>query len=331
MTFRQARGAAVVAALTTMVASHVTGEDATTAHRAAVEFRMVATAEGAGTHSAGSFISQPLEEGASTAASMQVTLLPASEGLPCRSNVSMSPGLSAVAHGKFPFWQVDAVVRRVEMDRIALSYTWKRRSSSAGALVEGNGEATVSEDGRVLLDYVPVWETSSGCYRNLALEMSASIPEDAAFKDRRIGYDLWLVREGAGGRQTRRLQLMGKHGERVEFDYGLFGSKLRRALRERPAPAGGTVEMMVAGSVRSRIQADGSIDLLLVARRTARPSDGGWATEAHGEKRVHATAGETLRLELPPPAHFEGANDPETFKAIAEESVALVLTPTLME
>jgi hypothetical protein len=38
-----------------------------------------------------------------------------------------------------------------------------------------------------------------------------------------------------------------------------------------------------------------------------------------------------VRLELPPPAHFEGANDPETFKAIAEESVALVLTPTLVE
>lgn len=38
-----------------------------------------------------------------------------------------------------------------------------------------------------------------------------------------------------------------------------------------------------------------------------------------------------MQLELPPPTPFEGANEPETFQAIAEQSVALVLTPTLVE
>jgi hypothetical protein len=91
------------------------------------------------------------------------------------------------------------------------------------------------------------------------------------------------------------------------------------------------VEMTVAGSVRSRVQADGSIELLLVASRTARPGDGRWATAAHGEKRVRAVADETLRLELPPPSSFDGVDEPETFKAIARERVALVLTPTVLE
>jgi hypothetical protein len=330
MTFRQASGAAAAAALAATVVGHVTGDDATPARRAKVEFRVLATAEGAGTHPAGSLISQPLEKGASTAATMQVALLAASGGSPCRTSVTMSPGLST-PQGAFPFWQVDAVVRRVEMDRIALSYTWKRRAQPGG-LQEGNGEAVLDEGGRVLLDYVPVAETSSGCYRNLALEMTASIPEDPAFADRRIGYDIWLIREGPGHRQTRRLQLIGKQGENVAFDYGTFRSRLSGVpLPEPPVPTSDVVEMTVAGSVRSRVQADGSIELLLVASRTARPGDGRWATAAHGQKRVRAVADETLRLELPPPSSFDGVDEPETFKAIARERVALVLTPTVLE
>jgi hypothetical protein len=241
-------------------------------------------------------------------------------------------GPSVVPHGPFPLWQVDALVRRAEMDAIVVAYTWKRRSASTGTVVEGKGEATLTEEGRVLLDYVPVWEVSSGCFRNLALELAASIPEDPAFEGRRIAYDLWLVREDGGKRLTRRLQLIGKQGESVSFDYGLFRSQLHGV----PRPEGSTarsavIEMTVSGTVRSRIQADGSIELLLVAHRTARPSHGHWATAAHGEKRVRAAAGETLRLELPPPANFDGADEPDTFKAIAEQHVALILTPTVLE
>jgi hypothetical protein len=332
MTIRTVRAAATMAALAATVASHVTGDDAAGPRRARIEFRVLATPEGSGTHLVGSSMSAPLEEGASTAASMQVMPFPASVGSPCRSNIGVTMGPSMAPHGPFPLWQVDATVRRAEMDEIVVAYTWKRRSASTGTVVGGKGEATLTEKGRALLDYVPTWDRSSGCLRNVALELSASIPEDPAFEDRRIAYDLWLVRENQQGSQTRRLQLIGKQGESVAFDYGMFRSKLHGVpLPERPIPTSGVMEMTVEGSVRSRIQADGSIELLLVAHRTARPSDGRWATAAHGEKRVRAAAGETLRLELPPPANFEGADEPETFKAIAEERVALVLTLTLVE
>jgi hypothetical protein len=220
------------------------------------------------------------------------------------------------------------------MDKIAVAYHWTRRAEPGLGSVpaaEDRGEATLTEGGRVLLDYVPVAEASSGCYRNVGLELSASIPEDPAFQDRRIGYDLWLVSEERGSRLTRHLQLIGKQGEQVKFDYGTFRSHVHRASSpERPTAASDVIEMTVSGSIRSRIQPDGSIELMLDANRTAHPSDGGWFTEAHGQKRVRAAAGETLRLELPPP-NFPGANEPETFEAIAEQKVALVLTPTLVE
>jgi hypothetical protein len=176
---------------------------------------------------------------------------------------------------------------------------------------------------------VPVLEASFGCIRNVALELSASIPEDAAFKDRRIGYDLWLVSEDHGRRLTRRLQLIGKQGESVAFDYGMFRSKL--PVAPRPDGGSGLMETSVTGSIRSRLQPDGSIEVLLWAHREARPSDRIWATSAYGSKRVRALAGETLRLELPPPKAVDRVDEPATFGFLAEQHVALVLTPTLME
>jgi hypothetical protein len=331
MTMRRVKAGAVLAALVTTAGGHVTGDDARVGRKASLEFRVVATSSGVATHSIGSF-GGPLEEGASTATSMQVKLFPATASSPCQSSVSMSVSPSATADGPFPLWEVEAKLRRAEMDNIHVAFAWKRKSASGiGSSPEASdeGEATLSEGGRALLDFVPVFEASAGCYRNVALELAASIPEDPAFKDRRIGYDLWLVSEDHGKRLTRRLQLIGKQGESVAFDYGRFRSKLPLGS---PAEKGSVLmETTVSGSVRSRIQPDGSIELLLAAQREAQPSEGHWATAAHGRKEVRATPGETLRLELPPPAPFAGVDDPDTFKALAEQHVALILTPTLME
>jgi hypothetical protein len=333
MTMRRAKaGAALAALLTTVGAGHVTGDDVPVGRRARLQFRVVATWPGEETHPIGSFIGDPLEEGASTTANMQVGLLPATEGSPCQSNLTMSVSPPRAADGPLPLWEIEGKVRRVEMDNIKVAFAWKRRSAGgAGSSPDASdqGEATLSEGGRVLLDFVPVLAASSGCYRNVALELAASIPEDPAFKDRRIGYDLWLVSEDHGKRLTRRLQLIGKQGEKVAFDYGTFRTKLPLA---RNSEAGADVmEMTVIGSIRGRIQPDGSIEILLGAYRGARPGHGHWATGASGSKKVRATPGETLRLELPPPAPLANVDEPDTFKALAEQRVALILTPTLVE
>jgi hypothetical protein len=205
-------------------------------------------------------------------------------------------------------------------------------SASTLGDAEDKGEAVLKEMWPVLLDAVPSVDSSSGCYRNVALALVASQPEDPALRERRIGYDLWLVADSPATHWTRRLQLIGRQGQSVEFDYGMFRSRLAGVrLPQSPYPHSDTIETTVTGSVRGRIQRDGSIELRLSAHRAARPSDGRWSKIEQGEKRVRAGAGETLRLELPPPAGWEGAHDPETFKALAEDRLALVLTPTPIE
>lgn len=328
---RQAKVGLGLAVLLTTAAGHVGGQTASPA-RANVEFRVVVTPWANGTFAGGASTIR-LGEGESTTHKLQMRLVPAAGGQPCSTSTLM--GLTAVEpEGPLPLWRVEATVRRIRMDDIEVAYHWTRQVQTNAGLkaAEGRGAATLTEDGRVLLDYVPVSDVAAGCVRNVSLELAASIPEDPAFAERRIAYDLWLVREDGKDSATRRLQLIGKQGEDVTFDYGLFRAQLREAPPPVWAlPTGDIMEMTVSGGVRGRIQPDGSIELFLAAARTARPADGRWATAAHGEKRVQATPGETLRLELPPPAGVDGVDEPATFAAIAKQRVALILTPTLLE
>jgi hypothetical protein len=330
MRMQLARAGALLAVLAATASSRAIGQHAPAPLKAMVGFRVVATLAGEETHSIGEF-RIALAEGGSTTANIRMKLSPAPDGSPCGSDVNSGIGPATVRDGPLPLWQVEGDVRRVGMDDIRVEYAWKRWSkASVGSPPDASyrGEAHLSEGGRALLDFVPTFEESSGCWHNVALELSGSIQEDPAFKDRRIGYDLWLVSEDHGQRLTRRLQLIGKQGENVAFDYGAFRSKLPVP---RPGKRTNEMEMTVTGSVRSRIQPDGSLEVLLAASREAAPSDRAWATYAHGSKRVRAKAGETLRLELPPPRVIDRVDELETFKALAEQHVALILTSTLVD
>jgi len=320
------RNGVALAALMATAGGRVVGDDSAVPRKAKLEFRVVATWSKGATHPIGSF-SEQLEEGGSTTANMQVRVDTPADASPCQSSVTGSVSPPAAPDGPLPLWQTEATLRRAEMDDIQVDYAWRRRSPAGD--VTHRGSARLSEDGHALLDFVPASEASSGCWDNVALELSASIPEDSAFKDRRIAYDLWLVSEGHGNRLTRRLQLMGKQGEKVAFDYGTFRSKL--TVGSRPNERTSVMEMTTTGNIRSRIQPDGSIEILLAANRGAHPRERDWYAEAHGSKKVSATPGETLRLELPPPAPPASVKEPDTFKALAEQHVALILTPTLVD
>jgi len=320
------RNGVALAALMATAGGRVVGDDSAVPRKAKLEFRVVATWSKGATHPIGSF-SEQLEEGGSTTANMQVRVDTPADASPCQSSVTGSVSPPAAPDGPLPLWQMEATLRRAEMDDIQVDYAWRRRSPAGD--VTHRGSARLSEDGHALLDFVPASEASSGCWDNVALELSASIPEDSAFKDRRIAYDLWLVSEGHGNRLTRRLQLMGKQGEKVAFDYGTFRSKL--TVGSRPNERTSVMEMTTTGNIRSRIQPDGSIEILLAANRGAHPRERDWYAEAHGSKKVSATPGETLRLELPPPAPPASVKEPDTFKALAEQHVALILTPTLVD
>ncbi|HEY2942358.1 MAG TPA: hypothetical protein VGN09_07990 [Vicinamibacteria bacterium] len=314
-------------ALVAMAGGRVAGDEAALARKARLEFRVVATWSKGATHAIGEFGEQ-VKEGGSTSANMQVGVDTTTIASPCQSNVTGSVSPPAAPEGPLPLWQTEATLRRAETDDIQVDYEWRRRSPAGD--VTHRGSVRLSEDGHALLDFVPAFEASSGCWENVALELSASITEDSAFRDRRIAYDLWLVSEGHGSRLTRRLQLIGRQGEKVAFDYGTFRSKL--PLAPPPGKDAYLMEMAVTGSVRSRIQPDGSIEIVLTANRGAHPNEGSWYSEAHGSKSVRAVPGETLKLELPPPNLVDPhVNEPDTFRALAEQHVALILTPTLVD
>ncbi len=331
-----ATSGAVLAALVAITGGHVAGDQGAIAPKAKLEFRVLASWAGGETHEIGTFGSGPLDEGGSMTGSMQVRTSPADDGSPCHSEVNMSISPPKAPDGPLPLWQVEGKVRRAAMDDIQVEYAWTRRTGAgAGSARDAayQGSAHLTEGGRALLDFVPAFEASAGCWHNVALELSASIPEDPGFKDRRIAYDLWLVSEDHRKRFSRRLQLIGKQGEKVAFDYGTFRSKLPVA-----PPSGKdayVMETRVTGSVRSRIQPDGSIEILLTANRGAHPNEGSWYSEAHGSKSVRAVPGETLRLELPPPNPVDPGDphvsEPDTFRALAEQHVALILTPTILD
>jgi hypothetical protein len=237
----------------------------------------------------------------------------------------------------FLAWEVTGTVRRAETDKIELEYAWERRTrpGSEQEPRSGRDHVTLREDERVLLDFVPALATeppASSCYHHVALELAASIPENPAQADRRIGYDLWLVSEDQGKRTTRQVKLIGKQGEKVTFDYGAIRSKvagdLPSEVENTPEAERAVVETVVNGGVRGRVQADGSVELALLAERFVHTSN--WGASARGQKLVRAAAGETLRLELPPPEEIK-PTDPLTRKAIVQHQISLVLTATPME
>jgi hypothetical protein len=316
-------GAAALSSLISLPASDVTGQDGA-AHRVQVHFRVIGTPVRAATSGIGSLL-LVLEPGETARTTVHVTLSPA--GGECESNVTF--GGRPDPQPLLPVWVVEAVPRRVAMDDIEIAFSWQRWSTGrAEPDAAGRGEVALREDGHVLLDVLPLAAPWSDCFRNVGLELAASIPEDPAFQQARIAYDLWWVRQEQGHRTTRRLQLMGKQGEKVAFDYGEFRSPLPGPAR--PDGEAAVMKTSVLGSVRGRIQTDGTIELRLAAERSAGPVGGDWRASAHGQKLVRARPGETLQLDLPPPSRG-GAGEPATSAALDAPRVFLVLTPTLVE
>jgi len=319
-----------VAMLLVLAPGHVVSQEEPVS-KTEIQFLVVGTRSGAQTIPLGA-AADHVAEGTSTKADIQVRFTDASASRACGGGIMVTALPPDGPHGPGPLWRAKAYVRHAGMDNITIDYEWKRQVDSAAATLadgEDKGTVVVKEIWPVLLDAVPASEASNGCFRNLALILVAKPPEDPATRERRIAYDVWLVVDGPGRHWSRRLQLIGRQSETVGFDYGVFRSRLTGvALSKSPYPQSDIVETTVTGSVRGRIQGDGSIDLRLAASRAAHPTDGRWSKIEHGEKVVRAAAGETLRLELPPPAAWDAARDPETFKTLAQERVALVLTPT---
>ncbi len=313
-----------------------------------LELGLLATAAGSATYPSGSLVGD-LAVGESQVWSLVVGLDRYRRGgaAACSTNVEMNIAPQReVPEWAAHVWEARLTVRAASLEKIELEVEWKRfvRSVAGEArAVAGDHRAfELGEGGRLLLDFVGMrkWPGLESCYASFGLELQATVTEDPALANRRVGYDLWLVDEGPGGPSTtRRWQMAGKQGEARDFDF--------EPLR-RPLPGGGTgedaparVDTRVFGQVRGRVQPDGSLEVALLAKREDNPDHRHWAIGGHGEKRVRVAAGETIRLELPAPnpdvRHEQAGSDLKkdvergVMAALRDHTVSLVLTARPVE
>jgi hypothetical protein len=255
----------------------------------------------------------------------------------CGSNVMFSFG-SLRASDYLHVWEAHFELRQATLESIQLVVDWKRLvagpDGGTRAAAGDHREITLREGERHLLDFVE----ASRCLKSVALELSASIGEETALANRRIGYDMWLISEKDGQRTTRRWQVSGKQGEKVDFDFGPVRTRLDGVHLTNGESD--VFETTVNGHVRGRLKDDG-LEVALMANRGTGPSDRHWVAGGYGEKLVRVASGETIQLDLPAPQEIPRppvANTPEgqahgneILRSLARQRVSLILTATPME
>jgi hypothetical protein len=331
---RRALASLIVAALAMTKGTAVRGDIPPEPPAAALHFRVLGTGQ-AGTFQIGG-VTQPMAKGESSNWHIEVRMTPPSAGERCGgTQVTVGPSALGFDGPRAPLlaWDVTGSLREAETERIVAGYAWTRSMRGSGGGVEqasGGDEATLREDGRVLLDFVTVSRDAdpAGCYRNFALELEVSLADEKALTDRALGYDLWLMQEGRHGRATRRVQLIGKHGEKVAFD---FGAVRLGSPNDAPATGVQSLQAAVSGQLRGRRQPDGTLEIALAAQMELGNVERTWIAGAHGEKVFRATPGEVLRLELPPPGNLDGLKgDQDALAAVRHQQLSLVLTPSAL-
>jgi hypothetical protein len=255
----------------------------------------------------------------------------------CGSNVMFSFG-SLRASDYLHVWEAHLELRQATLESIQIVVDWKRLvagpDGATRAAAGDHREITLREGERHLLDFVE----AAPCLKSVVLELSASIGEETESANRRIGYDMWLVSEKDGQRTTRRWQVSGKQGEKVDFDFGPVRTRLDGIHLTRGESD--VFETIVNGHIRGRLKDDG-LEVALMANRDTGPSDRHWIVGGHGEKLVRVASGETIQLDLPAPQEIPrppGANTPERqaqedeiLRSLARQRVSLILTATPIE
>jgi hypothetical protein len=245
-------------------------------------------------------------------------------------------GLGSLSEGDYlQIWDTRVEVRRAALESLQITLDWKRRTAGSDGPESGDlRDLTLREGDRHLIDFAD----TTGCFKSVALELTAAIAEDDELTARRIGYDLWLVAEDDGQRTTRRWQVSGKHGERLDFDFG----PVRTRFAKRPPGNGESdlFETTVGGHVRGRL-GEGGLELAVMANRYTGPLDHTWVAGGYGEKLVRVAPGETIQLDLPGPRSIPrplaaATREPDeraghVLEALARQRVSLILTATPME
>jgi hypothetical protein len=222
-------------------------------------------------------------------------------------------------------WFVQQRVVSIGVDAVTLELSWRRFERGTGGLHRTAGGVrtiTLRSRERHLLDLA---DGRSARLANLALEVEASRVEDPAFADAVLAYDLWLVHDTAiGGRIARRLSLTGRQAEAVPFAFDRLAFPIDSAV---PIDGDkGPVKTFIQGTVMGRLQADGSVEVML---RSERQVLGGGLVETlrrpalpeldprlgSGSKAFVLKTGETTAIDFPTPSGIASWKAPDPVPA----------------
>jgi hypothetical protein len=204
-------------------------------------------------------------------------------------------------------WRVTVQPVVATDDRIILDIDWKRFDALPGGGREvraGDRRRITLAEGRAhVLDFVSAAPGAPSRCLSVSVQVDAFVVPDPALARATLGYDLWLTESDAAGREvTRHVETAARHKETVGFRFLPIGWTSDGA----PAPESGGADVVVevSGTLKGRLQADGSVEVVVKpasAVRLGRES----GSAGFGEKRLTVKSDETVRMDIPasgPPA-----------------------------
>ncbi|MDO8836384.1 MAG: hypothetical protein Q7V01_12360 [Vicinamibacterales bacterium] len=224
-------------------------------------------------------------------------------------------------------WRVTVRLVSLQVDTVELAITWGRHRASAGSWSPEAGDSrTVSlrAGERHVLDLVQI-DTPTSSLANVLVELEVRRVEDPAYADLSIGYDLWLVHEGRGGRRTtRRVQLNDGQGATLPFAFEPVGFGLDGRVRARVD--GASLALSVDGQAMGRLRPDGAFDVAITSWLWLRCGKGGRGGRG-GTKTFTARDGEAVGVELPVGTGYCGIPDvplpPDARNGVTAEGASL--------
>ncbi len=210
----------------------------------------------------------------------------------------IDPGNTDALHA----WNVTVEPTAVAGDKVRLVVDWKRFDAVPGGghqFAAGDRRTITLSDGeRHVFDFVSAPTARDATCMNMMVQVEASRRDDPKMANRTVAYDLWLVDEEPNGLQaTRHIETAGKHRESIDFSFAPIGW----SSDGLPAAAGGGADTLVNvdGTIKGRLQPDGSVEITVTPDRTLRIGDMTAITH-YEEKTLTAKPGETIRMDIPP-------------------------------
>lgn len=198
-------------------------------------------------------------------------------------------------------WRATLQATKIADEEITFVVDWQRFDANAGRYdVKAGDRRTITlKDGeRQALDFVSSSAARPGETSSVLVQVEASIVDPAPLASTTLGYDLWLVDQEPNGQQvTRHMEMAGRQREAIDFRFVPIGWLSDGS----PVADGGHPDLLVevSGTIKGRLQADGSVLVAVTPSRNVRVGAASGST-GYREKVLTAKPGETVRMDIPP-------------------------------